>query len=638
MKHKSLSALISSFNLFVFTFFLLSETTSCVDSLYEACVSKKCGGLNIGYPFWIQGEQEPHCGYPGFELTCQNNHPILQIPENNYTIQKIFYDSQSIRVSVSNLSSECLPPIRNFSLEVDKLKFASSDISYLHILSNCSSSLPGGLSDYNRISWGAKNEDVWGLALAMFGNDKNLSYALGRCKTQVLAPVELNGYDGIGDYMDVLRGFVLQWTASNCSKCEASGGRCGFDASIYHFLCFCKDRPHRVRCITRSKRNLEAEVAIGVSAAGIVIAIVLFCCIWRYSSGKSMIFWKKENEIHQNVEAILQNCGALAPKRYSYSCVKKMTNSFKEKLGQGGYGGVYKGKLKNGNPIAVKFLNESKGNGEEFINEVTSISGTSHINIVNLLGFCFEGHKRALIYEVMPNGSLEKFINDENTSTKQQLGWETLYQIAIGIARGLEYLHRGCNTRILHFDIRPHNILLDEDFCPKISHFGLAKLRPKKESIISMLGTRGTIGYIAPEVFSRNFGGVSHKSDVYSYGMMILEMVGGRKNVDGGVDHTSEKYFPNWIYKGLELEQEIGQHHIMNEEENERVRKMTIVGLWCIQTDPSRRPTISRVVDMLEGSLESLQIPTRPFLSYPPRAPVDPSTTDNLSSLLRESL
>ncbi|KAL7240364.1 hypothetical protein ACSBR2_006083 [Camellia fascicularis] len=206
MKHKSLSALITSFNLFVFTFFLLSETTSCVDSQYEACVPKKCGGQSISYPFWIQGEQESYCGYPGFELTCQNNHSILQIPENDYTVQEISYDSQSIRISVANLSSECLPPIRNLSLEVDKFKFASSDIPYVHILANCSLSLPGGLLDHNRISCGAKNEDVWGwgLALAMFGNNKNLSYALGKRKTQELAPVELNGYDGIGDYMEVI--------------------------------------------------------------------------------------------------------------------------------------------------------------------------------------------------------------------------------------------------------------------------------------------------------------------------------------------------------------------------------------------------------------------------------------------------
>ncbi|CAL5396595.1 unnamed protein product [Camellia sinensis] len=374
--------------------------------------------------------------------------------------------------------------------------------------------------------------------------------------------------------------------SKECNECRHNGGQCP-SRGFGDFHCI-KDEGRSNLKLTLgagSKRNLQVEVAIGVSVTCTVITIVLFCCIWRYSLGKSMIFWKKENEIHQNVEAILKNCGALAPKRYSYSCVKKMTNSFKEKLGQGGYGGVYKGKLKNGNPIAVKFLNESK-----------------------------------------------------DSSTKQQLGWETLYQITVGIARGLEYLHCGCNTRILHFDIKPYNILLDEDFCLKISDFGLAKLCPKKESIILTLGTRGFIGYIAPKVFSRNFGGVSHKSDVYSYGLMILEMVGGRKNVDGGVDHTSEKYFPNWIYKRLQLEQEIGQHRIMNEEENERVRKITIVGLWCIKTDPSRRPTMSRVVDMLEGSLESLQIPTRPFPSYPPRAPVDPSTIDNLSSLLRESL
>nr|DAD35414.1 TPA_asm: hypothetical protein HUJ06_006054 [Nelumbo nucifera] len=145
---------------------------------------------------------------------------------------------------------------------------------------------------------------------------------------------------------------------------------------------------------------------------------------------------------------------------YSYSQVKEMTNSFKDKLGQGGFGGVYKGKLLDGRVVAVKVLSETKGNnGEEFINEVASISRTSHVN-----------QKRALIYEFMPNGSLEKFIyGSKSLIMNPHLGWERLYQIAIGIARGLEYLHRGCNTRILHFDIKPHNILLDQDFCPKIS-------------------------------------------------------------------------------------------------------------------------------------------------------------------------
>jgi serine/threonine protein kinase len=142
-----------------------------------------------------------------------------------------------------------------------------------------------------------------------------------------------------------------------------------------------------------------------------------------------------------------------------------------------------------------------------------------------IMGFCFEGSKRALIYEFMPNGSLDKFIYKGNLlNANCELAWETLYKIAVGIAHGLEYLHKGCNTRILHFDIKPHNILLDENFLPKVSDFGLAKICARDESIISLLGARGTAGYIAPKLFCRNFGAVSHKSDVYSYGMMVLEM------------------------------------------------------------------------------------------------------------------
>ncbi|GAY53365.1 hypothetical protein CUMW_148770 [Citrus unshiu] len=259
----------------------------------------------------------------------------------------------------------------------------------------------------------------------------------------------------------------------------------------------------------------------------------------------------------------LQNYGPLPLKRYNFSDVKKITNSFKDKLGQGGFGGVYKGKLL----------------------DVASISRTSHVNVVTLLGFCLEGNNRALIYEFMPNGSLEKFVYNGDTSKPcQYLRWEKMYEIVIGIAKGLEYLHRGCSTRILHFDIKPHNILLDQDFCPKISDFGLAKLCTTKKGIVSsLLGARGTIGYIALEVFSRNFGEVSHKSDVYSFGMMIMELVGCKNNLDSGVDNSSE-------------------------------------------ARPYDRPPMNEVIEMLQGSTEALQIPPTPFLSSPPRASIDSST------------
>ncbi|KAK9049237.1 hypothetical protein SSX86_031796, partial [Deinandra increscens subsp. villosa] len=322
-----------------------------------------------------------------------------------------------------------------------------------------------------------------------------------------------------------------------------------------------------------------------------------------------------------------------------------MTNSFKIKLGQGGFGSVYKGELRNQQLVAVKVLSEVKGDGEDFINEVASVGRTSHINIVSLMGFCLEGRKRALIYEFMPNGSLERFIYSHGSLMSGHIGWEKLYQIAVGIARGLDYLHRGCSTRILHFDIKPHNILLDNDFCPKIADFGLAKLFRDKESKISMSHMRGTPGYIAPELFSRNFGEVSHKSDVYSYGMMILEMVGGRRNIKAGVDHTSEIYFPHWIYKKVELhEEQLGLHQIVCDEENRIARKMIIVGLWCLQTNPLNRPTITRVLEMLEEDLASLEIPPKPYLSSPPRSLGSPcanslhpycSSTETLNVVLR---
>jgi serine/threonine protein kinase len=371
-------------------------------------------------------------------------------------------------------------------------------------------------------------------------------------------------------------------------------------------------------------------------SVGIGVLMVTICCFKRkFSSSKIIYFWKKDSETNKSVEAFLRNNGPLAIRRYSYSDIKKMTNFFRDKLGQGGFGGVYKGKLQDGCLVAVKVLKESRGNGEEFINEVASISRTSHVNIVTLMGFCFEGSERALIYEFMPNGSLEKFIYKENPSKADcRLEWETIHKIALGIARGLEYLHRGCNTRILHFDIKPHNILLDKNFCPKISDFGLAKICAKEESIISMLGARGTAGYVAPELICRNFGRVSHKSDVYSYGMMVSEMVGGRKNIDIGVDRTSELFFPHWIYKRLEQDEELGLHGLMNEEDKESVKKMIIVSLWCIQTDPSNRPSMNRVVDMLKGSLDSLQIPPKPVLSSLPRSSADHSTTMESSQMI----
>lgn len=307
-----------------------------------------------------------------------------------------------------------------------------------------------------------------------------------------------------------------------------------------------------------------------------------------------------------------------------------MTKCFRDKLGQGGFGIVYKGELPDGQLVAVKVLKETHDNADEFINEVASISRTSHVNIVNLLGFCFEKKKRALVYEYMPNKSLEKFIHKSCS-----LEWKKLYEVAVGVARGLEYLHRGCNTRIVHFDIKPQNILLDKDFCPKISDFGLSKLCMKKQSAISMLGTRGTVGYIAPEVFSRNFGVVSHKSDVYSYGIMLLHMVES-KYVEMGSPSSSENCNLDRVYEHVLVQSERTDDR-MSEEEEETARRMVMLGFWCIQTFPIERPTMSKVVEMLEGKLESIEIPPRPFLLSSPLPQISSFISCNSTKLELDS-
>ena len=316
------------------------------------------------------------------------------------------------------------------------------------------------------------------------------------------------------------------------------------------------------------------------------------------------------------VEEFLQSHNNLMPIRYSYAQIRKITKGFEDKLGEGGYGSVFKGKLRSGHLVAIKMLGKSKGNGQDFISEVATIGRIHHANVVQLIGFCTEGPKRALIYEFMPNGSLEKYIFSREGSVP--LSIEKTYEISIGVARGIEYLHQGCDMQILHFDIKPHNILLDENFTPKVSDFGLAKLYPADESIVSLTAARGTLGYIAPELFYKNIGGVSYKADVYSFGMLLMEMAGRRKNLNAYADHSSQIYFPTWVYdqfsEGNDIEMEDA-----TDEEKKTVKKMIIVALWCIQMKPINRPPMNKVVEMLEGEVECLQMPPKPFLSSPER-------------------
>nr|KYP72150.1 putative receptor-like protein kinase At5g39020 family [Cajanus cajan] len=312
--------------------------------------------------------------------------------------------------------------------------------------------------------------------------------------------------------------------------------------------------------------------------------------------------------MYENIENFLLD-SHLNPIRYEYKEIKKMTGGFKVKLGQGGFGFVYKGKLRSGLDVAVKMLSKSNDNGQDFINEVATIGRIHHVNVVRLIGYCVERDKRAIVYEFMPNGSLDKYIFSNEGSIS--LSYEKIYEISLGIASGIEYLHQGCDMQILHFDIKPHNILLDDNFVPKVSDFGLAKLHSVNDSIVNLTAARGTLGYMAPELFYKNIGGVSYKADVYSFGMLLMEMASKRRNSNPNAKHSSQHYFPFWIYDQFKEEKNIDMEDV-SKEDNVLAKKMFMVALWCIQLNPSNRPSMNKVVEMLEGEIESLELPARP--------------------------
>ena len=339
-----------------------------------------------------------------------------------------------------------------------------------------------------------------------------------------------------------------------------------------------------------------------------VIGVLIFFALLIYK-------WRRRHlSLYDAVEEFLQSQNNLRPIKYSFSDLKNMTKAFKDKLGEGGYGSVYKGTLRSGRDVAVKVLGKSKANRQEFINEVATIGRIHHVNVVRLIGFCAERSKRALVYEFMPNGSLEKHIFRRELPEESTLSFEKMYEISLGVARGIEYLHRWCDMHILHFDIKPHNILLDENFTPKVSDFGLAKLYPVDGSTASLTAARGTIGYIAPELFYKNLGNISYKADVYSFGMLLLEMTGKRRNLNANAENTSQIYFPTWVYDQISRGQSLGIEDAVRDEIG-LVRKMVIIGLWCIQTRPNDRPSMNRVIEMLESEIESLEMPPKPSLN-----------------------
>eukprot|EP00249_Psilotum_nudum_P021363 c28084_g1_i1 orf=994-3501(+) len=338
---------------------------------------------------------------------------------------------------------------------------------------------------------------------------------------------------------------------------------------------------------------------VGVTV--LVIAIMICCFVlWLYKRrGKPT-----ESEVFSEDDTFLESIPGF-PTRFSFKELQIATHNFSKKLGSGGFGSVYEGTLLDRSKVAVKQL-ESVGQGKkEFRAEVAIIGSIHHVHLVRLRGFCAEGLHHLLVYEFMANGSLDRCLFVQGSA--KVLDWNTRYSIALGTARGLAYLHDDCREKIIHCDIKPENILLNENYVAKVSDFGLAKLMNKEQSQV-FTTLRGTRGYLAPE-WLMNLR-LSEKSDVYSFGMVLLEIISGRKNFDPS-ENSEKWYFPAYAFQQAENGNlaELVDVRLKGSANIEEVVRAVRVALWCIQEDVPLRPSMGKVVQMLEGNIAVLDPP-----------------------------
>ena len=312
----------------------------------------------------------------------------------------------------------------------------------------------------------------------------------------------------------------------------------------------------------------------------------------------SRIIWWKIKQRCPVTDCLEQVIGG--PMRFSYKELCLATGKFSKRLGRGGFGAVFKGEQKDGTPIAVKRLDCVEQGKGEFLAEMQTMGSIHHVNLVKLLGFCADESNRLLVYEYMSNSSLDKWIFSEDR--KQELSWETRRRIILDVARGLTYLHEECNKRIAHLDVKPHNILLDENFNAKISDFGLARFIDRNQSHV-VTGMRGTLGYLAPEwQHSR----ITVKVDVYSFGIVVLEVLSGRMNIDYSQEDSDVNLLGILQRKASEdrLTDIIDKKIADSECHEEDILKTIKIASWCLNEDPSKRPNMSTVVKVMEGTME----------------------------------
>ncbi|KAB1205358.1 hypothetical protein CJ030_MR7G010694 [Morella rubra] len=374
--------------------------------------------------------------------------------------------------------------------------------------------------------------------------------------------------------------------------------------------------------VSGQRQAVPVAALVLLPFVGFFLLVALGFLFWKrcgLSKSKEKISGRCNSRSSEDLEAFYISG---LPKRFDYDELELATDKFKTQIGSGGFGAVYKGTLPDKTVVAIKKINNLGVQGrKEFCTEIAVIGNIHHVNLVRLKGFCAQGRQRLLVYEYMNRGSLDRTLFGSGSI----LEWHQRFDIALGTARGLAYLHSGCEHKIIHCDVKPENILLDDNLQVKISDFGLSKLlTPEQSGLFTTM--RGTRGYLAPEWLTNS--AISEKTDVYSFGMVLLELVSGRKNcllqsqshsIDdsasggGGQSTTSSGsglvYYPLFALEMHEQKKylELADPRLQGRTTREEVEKLVRVALCCLHEEPALRPNMVSVVGMLEGGIPVVQ-------------------------------
>ncbi|KAM5580824.1 hypothetical protein ABKV19_010169 [Rosa sericea] len=402
----------------------------------------------------------------------------------------------------------------------------------------------------------------------------------------------------------------FQWNSSNFN--------CTPESSLHEP----SNPPSQLSSGEHSNRKVSFSlIIVAVLISMILLAFIISIYIWRRKmTRKQDQISRPQLDSERRVKELIETSefneeddqkGIDVP-FFDLQSILEATDNFSDanKLGQGGYGPVYKGKFLGGQEIAVKRLSKVSGQGlQEFKNEVVLIAKLQHRNLVRLRGYCMKGEEKILLYEYMPNKSLDSFIFDHTQSVF--LSWEMRFNIILGIARGLLYLHQDSRLRIIHRDLKTSNVLLDDEMNPKISDFGLARIVGGKETEANTNTVVGTYGYMSPEYALD--GTFSVKSDVFSFGVVLLEIISGKKNA--GFYQSKQTFSLLGYTWGLWTEDKVLDLMDKNLEEScnrSEFIKCVNVGLLCVQEDPVDRPTMSNVITLLDSETAIPATPKQP--------------------------